>query len=395
MWGTPSGDASREGVFRAWLDRDPWIVERQYAHLRAHGFVYPLNSLIVAAVFTSIVRADVPARLLGLWFGAVAGLTVVRWALLRWRPTRLEATRGWIRVSLAFAAFSGLLWGSVIWLVPRADLHWQILAASCAALMAMGAVPGLGMVRGAHTVMAFCALLPPIAYFVIGLQPERLLLGVMLAGFLFNIVYAGRLVTDTLLESLRARLTDQQLAHHDPLTGLANRRQFDVAFEQEWRNALRSERPLSLLMMDLDAFKDYNDRYGHLRGDDCLRSVAKILRGAMRRDTDLVARWGGEEFVCLLPATDARGAYRIAETIRKAVHQAGILHAGGPAGGVLSISIGGATILPRPGQTRFMLVEAADQALYEAKRQGRNRVVWVDLTHPHARHLTLVSSEPE
>ncbi len=377
----------------AWVERDPRILERQHAHLRAHGFIYPMTSLFLAVVFTFIVRSEARSGLLGLWLGGMVALTAVRWSLLLWRPSRVETTRTWIRIFLCLTVLSGLLWGLAVWVLPRPALQWQILAASCAALVVMGAVPGLGMVRGAHTVLALSALVPTIAYFLVGLEPERLLIGMLLGGFLLNTVYAGRLVTATMLQNLRDRLSDQQLAHQDPLTGLANRRQFELALEQEWRNALRTERPLSLLMMDLDAFKDYNDRYGHLRGDECLRTVAQVLRQAMRRETDLVARWGGEEFACLLPATDAKGAYRIAEAIRTAVQGAGILHPGAPAGGVLSISIGGATLQPRPGQIRFMLVEAADQALYEAKRQGRNRVVWLDLEHPHGRYLTLVSLE--
>ena len=369
---------------------DPRILEFQYQHLHAHGLIYPLNSLVVAGLYAFIVRRDVPVPGLGAWLCAMVLLTAVRWSLLLWRPRRVDGVRRWIRLSVGFSVGSGLLWGLAIWIVPRAHLQWQVLAAASAALMAMGALPSLGMVHRAHVALAVGAVVPPIWYFVSPGTTEGLLLGLLLAGYLLNMVYAGRLVSSTLLSNLHKRLADQQLAHEDALTGLPNRRQFDIALDRAWHQALRTETPLSLLMMDLDAFKDYNDRYGHLQGDACLRQVARVLRATMRRETDLVARWGGEEFVCLLPATDARGGRSRAEEIRKAIEDAGILHAGGPAGGILTISIGGATLVPRPGQTRFLLIEAADQALYEAKRQGRNRVAWMDLTPGGAHVPTLV-----
>ncbi len=161
----------------------------------------------------------------------------------------------------------------------------------------------------------------------------------------------------------------------DPLTGLANRRHFDDALERAWRRCLRSREPLSVAIVDVDHFKLYNDHYGHAAGDDALRAVAACLDGAMRRPYDLAARYGGEEFVLVMPSTDATAAACIAEAARARVEAAGLAHARS-ACGVVTLSVGGATIVPESEGGMRSVVEAADQALYQAKRTGRNRISW-------------------
>ena len=165
------------------------------------------------------------------------------------------------------------------------------------------------------------------------------------------------------LEEANARL--QRLSMLDGLTGIANRRRFDEALDVEWRRALRSGAPLSLLMIDIDAFKPYNDAHGHQAGDDCLCRVGAILSESLHRAGDLVARYGGEEFVVLLPETDREHAARIAEMLRERV----------AAGAPVTISVGVSTLVPELGGAAFVLIADADAALYEAKRSGRNRVV--------------------
>ena len=168
-----------------------------------------------------------------------------------------------------------------------------------------------------------------------------------------------------------------RLATSDGLTGLANRRCFDERLEQEWKRAARDEVPLSLLLLDVDHFKRFNDEYGHLAGDACLRRVAEVVGGMPRRPGDLAARYGGEELVVLLPGTGQLGAGLLAERLRVAIEGLGVAHAGNPeGGGLVTVSIGAATLLPA-GQglgTGDALVAQADAALYEAKRAGRNRV---------------------
>jgi diguanylate cyclase (GGDEF)-like protein len=166
----------------------------------------------------------------------------------------------------------------------------------------------------------------------------------------------------------------QRLLSTDSLTGIANRRHFDHTLAREWRRCARAGAPLSLLMLDVDYFKAYNDSLGHQRGDDCLRQVAALLTLVARRPGDLAARYGGEEFACLLPATDNTGALAVAELLKDRIDKAKIPHPDSPLGEMLTISIGVATARP-PAESREWLVESADRLLYEAKKAGRNRMV--------------------
>jgi diguanylate cyclase (GGDEF)-like protein len=173
------------------------------------------------------------------------------------------------------------------------------------------------------------------------------------------------------LRLLNSKLHEQSLI--DPLTQIANRRRFEQVLEVEWNRALRSGWPISVVMLDIDHFKSLNDRYGHLRGDECLTAVAQMLRRDLRRGGELLARYGGEEFVAVLPNVDADGAMLTAEAMRARVHQIGIENHGSPLGR-LTISVGVCSVVPIAGLTREGLVEAADTALYRAKSSGRNRV---------------------
>lgn len=169
----------------------------------------------------------------------------------------------------------------------------------------------------------------------------------------------------------------EALATEDGLTGLANRRRFDERLLEEWMRAQRERTSLALLIVDLDHFKPYNDAYGHLAGDSCLRAVARILAEEAGRAGDLAARYGGEEFALLLPNTDAAGCTRIGERVRGALRKAVILHALNPPFNRVTASLGGAVC--RPAAERLTsptaLIEAADRALYVAKDQGRDRLI--------------------
>ena len=179
------------------------------------------------------------------------------------------------------------------------------------------------------------------------------------------------------LETANRQLTE--LTVTDALTGLANRRHFDLALVEEWARAQRSGQPLALLMVDVDFFKPYNDHYGHQAGDDCLRRLAHFLRGAARRAGDLVARYGGEELAVVAADTDLAAALSLAEAMRATVAAAAIPHAVTPvAGGTATVSIGVAVTVPKFGETPERLLLRADAALYLATRQGRDRVAQPD-----------------
>lgn len=192
-----------------------------------------------------------------------------------------------------------------------------------------------------------------------------------LVGFMFDIT--ERKKTEQQLAEMHRTL--ERMSFEDGLTGASNRRMFDKQLGVEWDSAVRTGQPLSLLLLDLDDFKQYNDLYGHLEGDDCLIRVAAALKGVGNRPRDLVARYGGEEFVLLLPDTDEAGAARIAEQCQRAIADLGIGHDRSSCGTMLTASIGAGTKLPKPDGSAKDLVEAVDKLLYQAKKFGRNRVV--------------------
>lgn len=166
-----------------------------------------------------------------------------------------------------------------------------------------------------------------------------------------------------------------ELSATDGLTGIANRRRFDEALAQEWLRATRAGTPLSLLLIDIDHFKAYNDHYGHLAGDECLRCVAQILSDCLRRAGELVARYGGEEFALLLPGAELEEAQALAQRCCERLREAAIDHSNSNTAAHLTLSIGAATISPLPSQKPELLITAADNALYRAKHAGRNRCV--------------------
>ena len=196
------------------------------------------------------------------------------------------------------------------------------------------------------------------------------------SGAIDGVVAISRDMTEQ--KALEGRLAT--LATQDGLTGLANRRRFDERLLEEWGRAYRERTCLSLLMIDVDHFKKYNDEYGHPAGDKCLRTVARVLAAEAQRSTDLAARYGGEEFVMLLPNTDAAGCERIGERIRWMLREACIPHALNLPSGLVTASLGGAVC--RPGTERSAghasLIEAADRALYAAKDGGRDRLVMAE-----------------
>ncbi|MEM8513597.1 diguanylate cyclase (GGDEF)-like protein [Massilia sp. MP_M2] len=178
------------------------------------------------------------------------------------------------------------------------------------------------------------------------------------------------------LQVVRQRRMLERLANIDGLTELANRRRFDEVYDLEWQRARQSGQPLSLALLDIDAFKQFNDRYGHPAGDRALRSVARAAGAAMHRPGELAARYGGEELLLLMPETDAQCAHALAEALRAAIAGLAIPHESSNVAPVLTVSIGGATLDPASSEQQFELFEAADAQLYHAKQAGRDQVWW-------------------
>ena len=184
-------------------------------------------------------------------------------------------------------------------------------------------------------------------------------------------IHLARVVRE--LESANRRL--EQLSLSDGLTGIANRRCFDLRLGEEWERHLREDRMLALLIVDVDCFKALNDAHGHPYGDECLRGLARLCTRVADGGGNLVARYGGEEFAVLLPGGDMRTARRLAERLRRQVQALSIAHADSSVAACVTVSVGASAVRPQPQQSPDALVDAADRALYGAKARGRNRVV--------------------
>ena len=192
-----------------------------------------------------------------------------------------------------------------------------------------------------------------------------------LIGFMFDI--SERKKTEERLLGMQKELED--FSFRDGLTGVANRRKFDAVLDEEWGLARRHTQPLSLILIDIDFFKQYNDHYGHVQGDECLRRVGAALNAVASRPRDLLARYGGEEFVLVLPATDEAAARRVGERCRQAIFKEQIPHAGSSVGQLLTVSQGVGSIIPAASDTLIQFLDTVDRRLYRAKQGGRDRSV--------------------
>ena len=194
-------------------------------------------------------------------------------------------------------------------------------------------------------------------------------------------------VSDVTPSVTRERLLRQQaermhaMAHIDALTDIGNRRHFDAMFEREWRHALRARRPLALVLFDVDHFKGYNDHYGHVQGDACLKVVAGVIEALANRPRDVVCRYGGEEIAMLLPDTELPGALQLAQLALDRLRECALPNAGSGRG-VLTMSAGVACEMPELGMAADTLLLMADRALYQAKKLGRDRVSTLHQTSP-------------
>lgn len=191
-----------------------------------------------------------------------------------------------------------------------------------------------------------------------------------LIGFMFDI--SERKKNEAKLIHLQKEL--EELSFKDCLTGVANRRLFDSIMDREWAYAQRNHQPLSLIMLDIDYFKQYNDHYGHIQGDDCLKSVAQVLSAAVNRPRDFVARFGGEEFVLVLPETDSQSAKTVAQRCRKVIRELQIPHENSQVSSVVTVSLGVGTVIPGYSTEFRGFVEEVDRLLYKAKQCGRDCV---------------------
>lgn len=193
-----------------------------------------------------------------------------------------------------------------------------------------------------------------------------------------EIVSLNTLLEEKNCELLKLNSVLQNMAMLDGLTGIPNRRHFDNYLEQEWNRSVRDHSCLSLILIDIDFFKPFNDHYGHAAGDVCLKQVAQALAHTMTRTIDLVARYGGEEFVCLLPGTNGNGLVTVGNRLRESIRSLGLAHHHSKVASHVTISLGGVSMTPSRDILPGTLIQSADERLYQAKKEGRDRLVYAD-----------------
>lgn len=366
------------------------VKQELIAYLYDNGFYSLILMLVLTVIAGCLLVGQVDTNGLLGWLTAMLVSLVLRGWHLLWRRRSRHPSLNW----LEYEYFVGVTCTSILWgmgllmhMSQTGDTERGILLLLSCLIMAESCVSLLSSRR-----CVYGALLPIVLSLLLELasQPQsRTLLGVVsVAVFVLTLMLAMRRLSHWQLESLYHRFNNAKLAlalrqqsdelrlvsQRDGLTGLANRSCFDLSLNAAWRRCCRTQAPISLILVDVDFFKQYNDYYGHLAGDDCLRKLAEGLARIPRRDDDLAARYGGEEFVLLLPFTAEAGVQALATQLREwLVHQA-IPHAGSAVANMVTVSLGVATLYPRPGDQASTLIARADGALYRAKSAGRNRI---------------------
>ncbi|KXU79643.1 GGDEF domain-containing protein [Aeromonas enteropelogenes] len=325
------------------------------------------------------------------WLAAVFLLLLFRYWHLRWRQPALQRTAVPV---LEREMFIGVTVTSIIWALGVLLYMDKLPDTYRAAMMMLTSLILTGsaiMLFGSRRIV-YGAVLPlglaMLFELGVGNEQERIV-STMLAGYLFVFLptLLRRLRRDQ-VASLYHRFSNADLvaelkavSEHlrltsrlDGLTGIANRAHLDDCLERAWRRCHRARAPLSLVLLDVDYFKQFNDFYGHQLGDDCLQQVGRLLAGVERREDDLAARYGGEEFALLLPCTGMQGALQVADRIRTALKELGIPHQNSLVSSRVTCSFGVATLIPDNSMKIADLIQKADAALYQAKHNGRDRI---------------------
>lgn len=385
-----------------------------------------LSIALAAAIFVYfyIWPEDQSAQLLLIWlvmFFLVGIIRLYGIALYRGGKVSPAQANYWLYAYIAGSVTSGCLWGLFfLYLVGFADVDYRNFI-----LFFMFALISTTVAAYATSLLAFFVAVstiagPVIIYFLIQADKLTQYMGYLLIVYLVFLIFIVRQLNNTLEQFLAhefnlarveqekqyAKMLNRELEEEirkrihtegklkdeiskaealadklitisskDGLTGINNRRRFDEYLVNEWNRAARSDIPLSLILCDIDSYKAYNDTYGHLAGDDCLKKIAHVLEHYARRASDLAARYGGEEFVILLPDTLPEQALVIAEQVRAAVEDLRVAHNSSEINDYVTVSLGVATVIPSRDVQPESLIHLADEALYRAKSGGRNRVV--------------------
>lgn len=333
---------------------------------------------VYVVIFGAYLWIEAPNQILQIWIliATAAGLWHWHIGYKTLRHLREDALTGRnIRSDIIAAMLTGLGFGLSALMLPYLSISNKLFVISMLGAIAVSRLPQLSAVTLIYDLFLIGLFSPAIVILALSWgSPESNMLMTILLMFV-SLYYSARQLYRDLMDGLLSRFGLENAAGEDKLTKLANRRRFDLILEQEWSRAKRASTPISLIMIDVDYFKKFNDFYGHQEGDECLAQIAKVLSHSVKRAIDLVARYGGEEFVILLSQTTHDDAFKLCEQIRNAVENLGIPHKDSPKKCV-TISLGGVTVYAQESMHATELVKMADEALYQAKALGRNTVAW-------------------
>ena len=397
---------------------DERVAARQCQIAAENGRFGLLPLTLCGICYAGLLGRFIPPEVFSSWLLALGAMVLARVLVLAGH-SRIESIgrkRWLIFNALSLLGVGACLGVSTLWLTFPQETWVLAVVNLWLGGLACGALLGQGIVRWQGLAFAVPALAPLQVRLLASGDPTLLGLGIgniLFFAYLFHIIQRSQSYTigemrhRVEVEAIAERLAQEQArsatlvanlsaeigrrrktqaaliearnkardqSNLDPLTNLANRRVFERVLEREWSRALREQRPLSLVICDLDRFHPYNERYGHHAGDKCLVRIADVISGYSRRAGDLVSRFGGEEFAVLLPETSEFAALDVAESIRSGVYDLTLMHGASDVERVLTASCGAATIIPAPGQKPQALIDAAANALQRAKRAGRNCV---------------------
>ena len=369
----------------------PSLMQGQIAYLYKNKTLGIWSNTLLATVLLVFFWFHFPKQHFSLliWFGLVITLSLVRFLIGRsFKPERLytqSELTDWANRHVFFTSLISTIWGLAGVVFFPNDLPHHTLLVLVLFSVLLAAIPTLAASRIAYYFQILVTLVPTIILLFLSQNRDYELIAFAMIVMAITLLLVSGYIYHLLFELQHAQIALQELADTDQLTGIANRRHFDRKFKVEWRRAMREQTPISLILVDVDHFKKYNDTYGHQAGDKCLQQIARSLDSITHRPADLASRYGGEEFSVLLPITPQKDASMLAERLRKKVEALKIEHSQSEFG-IVTISIGVSCCEPAwdfTGKTPdeeqkvtfpAMLLTASDNALYVSKAQGRNQV---------------------
>jgi len=369
----------------------PSLMQGQIAYLYKNKTLGIWSNTILAGILLGFFWLHFPQQhiLLLIWFGLIITLSLVRYFIGKsFKPERQytqQELTSWANRHVFFTSLLSTIWGLAGIVFFPTDLPHLALLVLILFSVLLASIPTLAASRIAYYFQIFVTLAPTTILLFMGRENNYQLLALAVIIMALTLIYVSGYIYHLLYELQNAQIALQALADTDQLTGIANRRHFDRKFKVEWRRAMREQTPISLILVDVDYFKKYNDTYGHQAGDLCLQQIAMALDSISHRPADLASRYGGEEFSVLLPVTSQENAVMLAERLRKKIESLKIEHSSSKLG-IVTISVGVSCCQPAwdftgntPDEEQkvtfpAMLLTAADNALYVAKEAGRNQV---------------------